>query len=278
MAPPHNAEEMHPIEHVNALDPGPNPQEKSRIPTGAAQIDWSGSSHEINGRQFQGYMPGAYSLPNNGDEQDRLDIQHALINLVLDGKLLAAPIQSPAYVLDIGAGTGIWCIEFAEQNPNSFVFGTDLSLTQPPPTTSNCVFILENSETAEWMFPCTLDYVHMRNVGPCFDDIRTVLRKAYMNCVDDSLEGTALQRWFRLVILGGQRQGRDFLKAKYHKQYLIETGFVGVEEKMRQLPGNPWAHDRKLKEVGRWARTAFMRTVESYQAFLEFAGLSARDR
>lgn len=57
-----------------------------------------------------------------------MDVQHALACALLDGKLALAPIASPLNVLDIGTGTGIWAIEFAEQNPASLVVGTDLRL------------------------------------------------------------------------------------------------------------------------------------------------------
>ena len=39
--------------------------------------------------------------------------------------------MNPSRVLDIGTGTGIWAIEFAEQYPKSTVIGTDLSPVQP---------------------------------------------------------------------------------------------------------------------------------------------------
>jgi trans-aconitate methyltransferase len=210
---------------------------------------------------------------------------------VLDGRLAAAPIASPAYVLDSGAGTGIWCFEFAERYPASFVIGTDLCLIQPVPNTSNCVFILENSETADWMFPYTLDYIHMRNVGPCFSDIRTVIGKSFHHmtpggwldlqdpywvprCIDDSLRGTALERWFELVVIGGQRQGRDLLKSKHYKDYLTQAGFTNVKETKFELPGGPWVKGRKLKDIGRYVGAAFLQLVDSYQKFLEFAGLT----
>lgn len=44
----------------------------------------------------------------------------------MNNRLALAPVISPAHVLDIGTGTGIWAIEFAEQNPESLVVGTDL--------------------------------------------------------------------------------------------------------------------------------------------------------
>jgi ubiquinone/menaquinone biosynthesis C-methylase UbiE len=34
--------------------------------------------------------------------------------MLLKGELHAAPIQNPRRVLDIGTGTGIWAIDFAE--------------------------------------------------------------------------------------------------------------------------------------------------------------------
>lgn len=69
-----------------------------------------------------------YSLPNDGEEQDRQDLQHGMCLQIMDGRLADAPIdrKSTSHVLDIGTGTGIWAIEFAEQYPNTLVVGTDL--------------------------------------------------------------------------------------------------------------------------------------------------------
>ena len=46
-------------------------------------------------------------------EQDRLDLQHQMILIMLDGKLHLAPIKPDLqYALDVGTGTGIWAIDF----------------------------------------------------------------------------------------------------------------------------------------------------------------------
>lgn len=34
-------------------------------------------------------------------------------------------------MLDVGTGTGIWCIDFGDEHPNADVLGFDLSATQP---------------------------------------------------------------------------------------------------------------------------------------------------
>ncbi|KAK9801432.1 putative S-adenosyl-L-methionine-dependent methyltransferase [Seiridium cardinale] len=66
-----------------------------------------------SGRLYHGYKDGKYLLPNDAAEQDRLDLQHAIWRLVLDGWLALAPLTTPPkFVLDIGTGTGIWVNEF----------------------------------------------------------------------------------------------------------------------------------------------------------------------
>lgn len=46
-----------------------------------------------------------YSLPIDGEEQDRLDMTHHGYKILLDGNLFIAPFEeSPAHVLDIGTG------------------------------------------------------------------------------------------------------------------------------------------------------------------------------
>lgn len=94
------------------------------------------------------------------------------------------------------------CLPLAEQNPSSYVIGTDLSLIQPKDRDlPNCEFIKEDSEK-DWVYPgIKFDYVHLRSaVTPennsrvsitdgqsfldrmtftCFDDPRKVIRMAY---------------------------------------------------------------------------------------------------
>jgi ubiquinone/menaquinone biosynthesis C-methylase UbiE len=42
---------------------------------------------------------------------------HHIFNLIEGGKLYRAPIDNPGRVLDVGCGTGIWAMDFAEYAP-----------------------------------------------------------------------------------------------------------------------------------------------------------------
>ena len=49
-----------------------------------------------------------YLLPNDENEQDRLDLQHHIFRINVDGKLHLAPIPKDVHnILDIGCGTGL---------------------------------------------------------------------------------------------------------------------------------------------------------------------------
>lgn len=55
-----------------------------------------------------------------------LDIHHEIMLLIAKGALYKAPVSRPHRVLDIGTGTGIWCIDYATQHPEAQVIGLDL--------------------------------------------------------------------------------------------------------------------------------------------------------
>lgn len=170
------------------------------------------------GRTFHRYKEGIYFLPNDEQEINRLDLQHRIALQVLDWKLYLAPISSPNRVLDLGTGTGIWAIEFADQNPESDVLGTDLSPIQPEYVPANCRFEIDDAED-EWLYSQKFDYIHGRYMCAFLSDFPKLFRNIYDNLIpggwvefmetliyfqshDGTLEGTALQRWNRLIIEG----------------------------------------------------------------------------
>ncbi|KAI0121289.1 S-adenosyl-L-methionine-dependent methyltransferase [Xylariales sp. AK1849] len=241
------------------------------VPTGGSVLE-TDSVLGISGRTYHGYKEGKYFLPNDAAEQDRLDFQHAGVTILLGGKLSWAPFTiSPNHVLDVATGTGIWAIEFAQQNPSAKVVGTDLSAIQPdadkiPP---NCNFIKEDSEE-EWLFPHKFDYIHLRFVFSCFDDAKRVFQHAVdnlnpggwieyhdtcptMNSMDGNHQGSALDRWSNGIIQGAAAtSGRDITVAEEYKHWMIEAGLIGVKEKRLPWPCSPWPQNPLLKQVGKW--------------------------
>ncbi|KAK6812889.1 hypothetical protein RU639_011377 [Aspergillus parasiticus] len=91
-----------------------------------------------NGRRYHAYREGEYTLPNDEEEQDRMDLLHHIYSLILDGEIHIAPIKNPQRVLDIGTGTGILAVDFADQYQSSEVIGNDLSPIQPKWVPPNC--------------------------------------------------------------------------------------------------------------------------------------------
>lgn len=85
-----------------------------------------------NGRRYHAYQAGKYPMPNDQQEQDRMDFQHHLYLMIFGGELYRAPLPHRLNrVLDIGCGTGKWAFDFADTRPQTEVIATDLSVIQP---------------------------------------------------------------------------------------------------------------------------------------------------
>ncbi|KAL8940001.1 MAG: hypothetical protein Q9216_003053, partial [Gyalolechia sp. 2 TL-2023] len=73
-------------------------------------------NHSENGREYHGYRRGMYLYPCDKEEQNRMDCMHALFNEARAKKLHEYPLVShgePPRVLDLGCGTGLWCMDMA---------------------------------------------------------------------------------------------------------------------------------------------------------------------
>lgn len=99
-------------------------------------------------------------------------------------------------------------------------------LSVPP----NCRFEIEDAED-KWSFSYPFDYIHGRALATCFKDHVPVFQSAFnasrsggyfgmqdvvipFRCLDDSMKGTAFERWLGLVKEVENALGRDFGKSQ----------------------------------------------------------------
>lgn len=94
-----------------------------------------------------------------------------------------------------------------------------------------------------------------------------------LQCVDDTMAGTALERWTRLYIEGGGRLGRDMLAPRRYKSLMEEIGFVNVTEDRLAIPGNAWPRGREQKRLGLWQMTNFLDGIHAVSMTIFTRGL-----
>jgi len=224
-----------------------------------------------NGRRYHGYKDGEYWGPNDDAQNDQLDILHHTYLLLFDGKLYQAPIgPNPQKVLDVGTGTGIWAIDFADEHPSSTVIGTDLSPTQPRWVPPNCKFEIDDA-TAEWTFAeNSFDLIYVRGLFGSIRDWDAFYKQAYKHLKpggwyeqteasvyllsdDNTIPPSHIfKRWSDIFVETGEKMGKTFQILDRSRQHALDAGFVNVEEKRFKMPVGGWPRDPKLKDVGRW--------------------------
>ncbi|KAM0317957.1 hypothetical protein ACHAPQ_010840 [Fusarium lateritium] len=251
----------------------------------------------VNGRRYHAFREGTYLVPNDEEEQTRMDLVHHIYTLLLDGRLFLAPIDDQAHrVLDLGTGTGIWAIDFADENPSAEVLGTDLSPIQPGWTPPNCVFEVDDFE-AEWLYHTPFDFIHARELQGCISDDERFFKQALHHLTPGgyfeiqgvaapflSDDGTAekavnAQLWLNTLCEGAAKFGKPLDNAPSWKAKMEAAGFVNINEEVRKIPIGTWPKDPKLKEVGKFQAIQAAQAIESYtpQIFSSVLGWSQEE-
>ncbi|KAK4186712.1 S-adenosyl-L-methionine-dependent methyltransferase [Podospora australis] len=248
-----------------------------------------------NGRRYHAYRSGQYVLPNDDDEQERLDLQHHIWRLLLQGELYTAPINIPKpgetaaegqgefRILDLGCGTGIWALDMADDHPRASLFGVDLSPIQPDWVPGNCRFHVDDYED-EWTYreDEAFDYIHGRAIsgtvadwGRFYQQVRTHLKPggylemqeydAWIFSDDDSFDRAEWTKvWVHGLDEASKLYGKQINVANKHKEWMIEAGFEDVQEKVIRIPIGPWAKDPWLKELGKFEQLHMQMSVASH--------------
>ncbi|RPA80085.1 S-adenosyl-L-methionine-dependent methyltransferase [Ascobolus immersus RN42] len=232
--------------------------------------------HE-NGRRYvsERWDKDKYLIPNDEPEQERMDIIHHMFLQLLRGKLTMAPLDAErgGRCLDLGTGTGIWAVEFADSYPKWSVLGTDLSPIQPTYLPPNCKFELEDFEQ-----PWTLniekqfDFIHIRYLVGAVKDWKSFLQKCFayvkpggfieISELDitrptfqaDGLPGTAIKTYTHHLGEAAAKAGARMDIVPTLAGLLGEVGFKEVKEKVFQVPIGTWPKDVGFKTLGQLGR------------------------
>ncbi|KEZ39862.1 hypothetical protein SAPIO_CDS8804 [Scedosporium apiospermum] len=222
-----------------------------------------------NGRTYHAYKDGSYVLPNDDVENDRLDVQHNIFLLTFGGLHVASFEKEPQRVLDVGCGTGIWSIDFADEHPESHVTGIDLSPIQPPFVPPNVNFYVDDLED-DWNFSSPFDFIFARFCTGSIVNWPKFFKQSFDNlnsggiielqdiifptfCDDDTLPPDGpLKRWSDLLLECFESVGRGITSAYLYPEQLAEAGFVDVNVVREKWPTNRWPKDKRYKQIGIW--------------------------
>ncbi|RSL45158.1 hypothetical protein CEP54_014390 [Fusarium duplospermum] len=244
----------------------------------------------ILGRTFHSEQGDAHYWGANDERQNEaMDINHHCQTLRLDGKLFLAPLSNDIEkAVDIGTGTGVWAIDFADDFPGCEVIGTDISPIQPSWIPPNLQFQIDDC-TKEWTFPeGSLDYVHIRFLTGCIADWDGLMKEAY-RCLkpggyiesmepsaniqsdDNTVEpDSAMGQWGKIFVEGGSKMGRTFsvVEDELQNKALRKAGFVDIQEQKHKSPIGSWPKDEKLREIGQYAQLSMEQDFEGLILFM----------
>ncbi|KAJ4395750.1 hypothetical protein N0V85_006445, partial [Neurospora sp. IMI 360204] len=199
-------------------------------------------------------------------------------------RLYRAPLDKSKVqkVLDIGTGTGLWTIDFADEFPEADVSGTDITPIQPSWVPANVSFELDDCNQ-EWTWPDnTFDFIHARMLVGVIEDWYELHRQAFRTCKpggyiesfvgcttfqsDDSTvkEDSAISQWHKVFNEGGRRFGRTFevYENDLQRKAMAAAGFVDIEYKDYFIPIGVWHPEKEAAEIGLWWKLALELDLE----------------
>ncbi|KAG6018841.1 hypothetical protein E4U41_003542 [Claviceps citrina] len=213
------------------------------------------------GRFFSSERPRKYLSPIDEEALDAQDVTHKFFLELRRGALFRAPVtfsqHQPRRVMDLGTGTGIWCIDIAalayQTNCRVEIMAVDINMIQPERIPGEIVVHQLDLESPSWgnslMDDC--DLIHMRLLAGSITPSRwpSIYRKVYEHlkpgsgCFEHTEldwtarwdgpppEGSALNEWSRLLQRGWINFNRNgTIDGARVRRTLAEAGFIGIRE------------------------------------------------
>ncbi|KXT06230.1 hypothetical protein AC579_2611 [Pseudocercospora musae] len=236
-----------------------------------------------HGRRYHAFQAGKYIFPNDEQEMERMDIEHHNQKLQMNGHLFLCPlVDEPTDILDLGTGTGIWCIDMADKYPDCQLIGTDLSPVQPSWTPPNCRFEIDDFDK-EWTFGSDrFDMIRHAFIVGHVKDYPEFYKRAFnalkpggsmqiveiefqLYCDDGTLApDSALLKWCSLMYEAFAKIRAVVPTAENYKEWLEDAGYENVHLEIIKRPSNDWPKDPKWKEIGRYCCLNFLEGMEGF--------------
>jgi len=220
-----------------------------------------------------------YLLKNEGKEITRLDDQHNGFKTYL-GKNYVAPLSTiaggPKKILELGAGSGVWAAEMAEEFPHAEVFAVDMAPikgTMPENVTTSVMDL-----KGEWPWAAgEFDVVHARFVFIHLPNPHDLLQRVFKLVapggyvlLDDSTNHVFsaspdtdpvlpnIKNFHDAAQQMQAARGLDQNIGEKYEGWIRESGLfepVGVTK--IEVPMLPWTEDPKLNDLGTAVKNSF---------------------
>ncbi|KAI7882019.1 S-adenosyl-L-methionine-dependent methyltransferase [Lichtheimia hyalospora FSU 10163] len=217
------------------------------------------------GRRYHGDEKVTYLLPNDYEEDDRINGQHFLVALAF-GSHFDSPVQAEletgTNVLDSACGPATWAMQMAKTYPNSKVYGTDISERFPESIKpNNCEFLVHNIVENPPFPNDYFGFIHQRFLllGIAKKDwpqilahhMRTLKPGGWIELTELSYAklvnaGPKAQLTFDTAITVMNKGGMDIDLANSLEPMLKDAGFVNVQTRSFDMPMN---HGGKIGEL-----------------------------
>ncbi|KAF4446586.1 Phosphoethanolamine N-methyltransferase 3 [Fusarium austroafricanum] len=276
---PREADDEADADNGSALSSGP---ESSTASVTSSILEY----RKFKGRAYHSAChDSSYPIPTDEQTLENFDIMHHFLTLLTDDKLYLAPVKDDIQkVLDVGTGTGVWAIDYADEHPNTTVTGTDLSAVQPDWVPPNLKFEIDDC-TKPWTWDAnTFDFVHMRYLFGAIRDWTALFKEAYNavkpggwveSCESEPMthsdDGTVTNdgstalggTWDKMFIEGGKATGCSLSVLSEDLQMIAmkEAGFVDIQEVFYKA--NP-----KLAEIGQYAKLSLESDLVGYSQMI----------
>lgn len=248
-------------------------------------------------------------MPNDEPEIQRLNEQHWILTQVKGGSLHFAPLPPAAEkpsprILDMGCGSGIWCVEMAEEYPSAMIIGMDISPIQPTQKPANVEWITQDMESsssssseeeaaAAWPFPENyFDLIRLSLVHGCVQNWNTFMSKLVRHlapggwiehqefslCKQYMLDAQNQRipmssnpadllpffRWNRLMEQAGLARGRPLQLGPQLTSFQRSAGLENISERVFAHKWGTWMADPRERALG--ART-MLNTISGMEGF-----------